>query len=144
MDANGHDVPVAQSERPAEITDVAERLGQVGVWAPQLQWQPAAGEQDAIREFESLGFGAVWVGEATGKEILTHSALLLAASPTITVATGIASIWARDPMAMANGARTLNEAHPGRFLLGLGVSHPFLTEPRERRYDRPLATMRGY
>jgi probable F420-dependent oxidoreductase len=60
------------------------------------------------------------------------------------VATGIASIWARDPMAMANAGRTLAEAYPGRFVLGLGVSHPFLTEPRDRRYEHPLEHMKAY
>ncbi len=144
MDGAGEGAAATRDDRPPHVARLVERLGQVGVWAPQLQWQPAAGEHEAVREFEALGFGAIWVGEATGKEILTHSALLLAASSTAIIATGIASIWARDPMAMANGARTLNEAHPGRFLLGLGVSHPFLTEPRERTYGQPLAAMRDY
>jgi probable F420-dependent oxidoreductase len=144
MDGDGQAAAANQDDRPPQVARLVERLGPVGVWAPQLQWQPAAGEREAVREFESLGFGAIWVGEATGKEILTHSALLLAATSTAIIATGIASIWARDPMAMANGARTLNEAHPERFLLGLGVSHPFLTEPRERTYGRPLAAMRDY
>jgi probable F420-dependent oxidoreductase len=131
-------------ERRAEITDLARRTGPVGLWCPQLQWQPAAAEREAVGEIEHLGFGAVWVGEATGKEILTHCSLLLAAGGRIVVATGIASIWARDPLAMANAGRTLNEAYPGRFLMGLGVSHPFLTEHRERTYAKPLAEMRSY
>ncbi len=123
---------------------VAARIGPVGVWASQLQWQTGARAQEAIAEIEELGFGAVWVGEATGKEILTHAAVLLAAGGDILVATGIASIWARDPMAMANAGRTLAEAYPGRFVLGLGVSHPFLTEKRERGYERPLSQMQHY
>ena len=60
------------------------------------------------------------------------------------MATGIASIWARDPVAMANAGRTLEDAYPGRFVMGLGVSHPFLTEPREQTYERPLERMRSY
>lgn len=123
---------------------VAARLGPVGVWSPHLQWQPAAAARDAVSEMESLGFGAVWIGEATGKEVMTHAALLLGGGERIVVATGIASIWARDPMAMANAGRTLEEAHPGRFVMGLGVSHPFLNEPRDRPYERPLAGMRRY
>jgi probable F420-dependent oxidoreductase len=133
---------------PADAGDarraLAKRLGRIGVWCPQLQWQPAAGERAAVTEMEALGFSTVWVGEATGKEILTHAGLLLAASSRIVVATGIASIWARDPMAMANGARTLGEAYPDRFVLGLGVSHPFLTEPRAQTYRKPLEHMRWY
>jgi probable F420-dependent oxidoreductase len=134
-------------ERRGEIADLVRRMGPVGAWCPQLQWQPAAAERVAVGAIEDLGFGAVWVGEATGKEILTHCSLLLAGDGgggRIAVATGIASIWARDPMAMANAGRTLNEAYPGRFLMGLGVSHPFLTEQRERTYATPLAEMRSY
>jgi len=123
---------------------LAAMVGPVGVWSSHLQWQPADVAREAVAEFERLGFGAVWVGEATGKEALTHASILLAATSKIVVGTGIASIWARDPVAMANGARTLAEAYPDRFVLGLGVSHPFLTEPRDRRYERPLEAMRAY
>jgi probable F420-dependent oxidoreductase len=127
-----------------EGRQLAARAGKVGLWCPQLQWQAAAREQEAVSELEGLGYPVVWIGEATGKEILAHAGILLAGSERIAVATGIASIWARDPMAMANGARTLAEAYPGRFVLGLGVSHPFLNEPRDRRYARPLAHMAEY
>jgi probable F420-dependent oxidoreductase len=123
---------------------VAARLGRVGVWAPQLQWQPIEGARRAVARLEELGYGAVWIGEATGKEVMTHATLLLAGSERIVVATGIASIWARDPMAMANAGRTLEEAFPGRFVMGLGVSHPFLTEPRERTYERAFTAMQDY
>src|SRR5690348_4444160 len=107
---------------------LAARLGPVGVWGSQLQWQTAARAQEAVAAIAELGFGAVWVGEATGKEAVAHAAVLLAGRADIVVATGIASIAARDPMAMTNAARTLEDAYPGRFVLGLGVSHPFLNE----------------
>lgn len=124
--------------------DLAGRIGPYGVWCSQLQWQRIADARAAVARIESLGFGAVWIGEATGKEAMTHAALLLGGSDRIVVATGIASIWARDPVAMANAGRTIQDAYPGRFLMGLGVSHPFLTEPREQTYDRPLERMRSY
>jgi len=123
---------------------LAARLGPVGVWASQLQWQTAARAQDAVAAIAELGFGAVWVGEATGKEAVAHAAVLLAGRADIVVATGIASIAARDPMAMTNAARTLEDAYPGRFVLGLGVSHPFLNEQRERPSDRPFEQMAAY
>lgn len=123
---------------------VAGRIGRVGVWCSQLQWQTAAAARAAVGRIERLGFGAVWIGEATGKEALTHAALLLGGGSSITVATGIASIWARDPMSAANASRTLEDAYPGRFLLGLGASHPFLTEYRDRTYERPYSAMRAF
>lgn len=132
---------LAVSER---ARDVAARIGRVGVWSSHLQWQPARRAQEQVRLMEEVGFGAVWVGEATGKEALVNASILLAGSERIVVATGIASIWARDPVAMANAGRTLAEAYPGRFLMGLGVSHPFLTEPRGQTYRTPLEHMRWY
>jgi probable F420-dependent oxidoreductase len=60
------------------------------------------------------------------------------------VASGIANIWARDATATVAGANTLAEAYPGRFVLGLGVSHPPQLAPRGIEYRRPVATMRAY
>ena len=48
-------------------------------------------------------------------------------------------------MAMAAGQLTLSEAFPGRFLLGLGVSHqPMVDLVRGHHYDKPLTKMRAY
>jgi probable F420-dependent oxidoreductase len=46
---------------------------------------------------------------------------------------------------MAAGQKTLAEAYPDRFVLGLGVSHvPLVERLRGHRYEKPLATMRAY
>lgn len=106
---------------------------------------PAAAAQEAVREIEALGFGAVWIPEAFGKEALTHAGLLLAGSKRIVVATGIANVWARDAMAMAAAQKTLCEAYPDRFLLGIGVSHqPLVHGMRGHDYRRPYEFMRAY
>jgi probable F420-dependent oxidoreductase len=47
-------------------------------------------------------------------------------------------------MTMACGARTLGEAFPGRFLLGLGVSHAEQVGPHGFDYSKPVSTMRNY
>jgi hypothetical protein len=48
-------------------------------------------------------------------------------------------------MACNAGARTLNTIYPGRFLLGLGVSHlPLAQRMRGHDYTRPAQTMRDY
>jgi probable F420-dependent oxidoreductase len=120
-------------------------IGRIGVWSFQLEQQPATRACAAAAEIERLGYGALWIPEALGREIFTHAALLLGGTRTLPIASGIANIWARDPMAMAAAARTLAEAHPDRFLLGLGVSHaPMVEGVRGHRYARPLATMRTY
>src|SRR6202020_160872 len=106
---------------------------------------PAAKAQEAAAELEQLGFGTIWFGEATGREALTHAGVLLAGTKRIVIATGIANIYARDPVAMAAGQKTLAEAYPNRFLLGLGVSHiPLVAKLRGHRYEKPVATMRAY
>ena len=77
--------------------------------------------------------------------MLTNAGLLLAATKRIVIATGIANIYARDALAMASGQKTLAEAYPNRFLLGLGVSHvPLVEQLRGHRYEKPVATMREY
>lgn len=121
------------------------RLGRVGVWLGVLGWAPAAQEREAVAELEELGYGTLWYSEAhTSKESLSHGALLLAATSRMIIASGIANIWVRDPMAMVAGANSLAEAYPGRFLLGLGVSHPPQLLPRGLEYNRPVAAMRTY
>jgi len=46
---------------------------------------------------------------------------------------------------MAAGQNTLAEAYPGRFLLGLGVSHiPLVEKVRGHSYGKPVTSMRAY
>ena len=132
--------PVRQSRRDGGRPEI----GRFGVWASQLGLLPAEAAGQQARQLEALGFDTLWVGEASSKEALTHAGQLLAATERVTVATGIANLWARDATAMANGARTLAEAHRARFVLGIGASHPPLLERRGQRYDRPLAATRAY
>ncbi|MGH2681824.1 MAG: LLM class F420-dependent oxidoreductase [Actinomycetota bacterium] len=118
----------------------------MGVWSFAFDRNPVPVEQEAVAEIEELGFPALWIPEGLGsKDALAHASLLLAGGRRIVVATGIASIWARDPVAMANGARALGEAYPGRFVLGLGVSHRTSVDRRGAfTYGRPYSRMRGY
>lgn len=120
------------------------RPGRFGLFLGSLAGQAAAVERRVVAEIEQLGFGTLWYGEAIGREAFAHGAILLAATERMVVASGIANIWARDPQAMATGARSLAEAWPQRFILGLGVSHAPMVERRGHRYDRPVAAMREY
>jgi len=120
-------------------------MGGVGIWTAQLDGRPAAEAQAHVAQLEELGYGAVWVPEAFGREAFTNSALLLAGGRKITVATGIASIWARDAMAMSAAHKTLTEAYPGRFVLGMGVSHAVMVNGvRGHHYDKPYSAMKAY
>jgi probable F420-dependent oxidoreductase len=123
----------------------AKRLGAVGVWSFDAERMPAEGEREYARAIESLGLAALWIPESLGsKEAFAHAGLLLAATKKLVIATGIANIWARDAVAMANGGRALVEAYPDRFLLGLGVSHAPSVKTRGQSYARPLEYMRRY
>jgi probable F420-dependent oxidoreductase len=120
-------------------------LGRVGVWLGSVGLLPATEERAAVREIEAAGYETIWFGESPfNKEALSHAALLLDATERLTVATGIASIWLRSPESAANGAATLAEAHPGRFVLGLGVSHAPLLTLIGQDYAKPLTRMREY
>jgi probable F420-dependent oxidoreductase len=121
------------------------RIGRVGVWLGSIGLQSSARETAAVAQIEDLGYGAVWLAEGFAtREALSHAALLLAASERITVATGIASIWARDAAAASNGGHTLSEAYDERFALGLGVSHASIVTRRGHDYARPLTAIREY
>jgi probable F420-dependent oxidoreductase len=124
---------------------VAGVIGQVGAWSFELDKMSAAQSIAFAREVEALGFRVLWIPEAvTSREIFAHATLLLGATSRLIVAMGIANIHARDPVAMANGARLLADAFPGRFILGLGVSHKPAVERRGGAYGNPVQEMRGY
>jgi len=120
------------------------KLGRVGVWSSAPSLAPAASVREGLPELEELGFPTLWYPEGAGKECFSTGTLLLAWSERLVVASGIANLHARDPMAAANGARALGDAFPGRFVLGLGVSHAPSVAARGGTYARPLATMRAY
>ena len=119
-------------------------IGRVGIWSGQFDFSPAHVMRDAAREVQDLGFRTLWTGEAVGREVLTAAQMLLAATDTLTVATGIANIWARDALAMAAGQLAIGEAFPERFMLGIGVSHQPLLDVRGQDYSKPLSFMRAY
>lgn len=125
--------------------NLARLLGRVGIWSFALQRMTATDEIQAARDLESFEFPATWIPESLGsKDVLAHSGLLLANTNNTVIATGIANIHARDPMAMANGAKALGDAYPDRFVLGIGVSHAPSVQMRGGDYKNPLEQMRAY
>ncbi|MFF0309312.1 LLM class flavin-dependent oxidoreductase [Streptosporangium sp. NPDC004379] len=123
----------------------APGLGRVGIWAGEFDALPAAEVRQAAAVIEDLGYGALWIPETTGREAVAQAAILLAGTRRITVAAGMTDVYARDAVTAAAAQRTLEEAFPGRFLLGLWDGHPSLAEDvRGHRFGPPLATMRSY
>lgn len=121
-------------------TGPAERVGRYGVWSIGLRTEDPARSGDlgdAAAELEELGFDAIWLG---GSTTVQHAVPLVEATSRITVATGIQSIWQHSAADTAVHFADLEATHPGRFLLGLGVSHAKLAE----QYRRPYAAMVDY
>src|SRR4051812_18439823 len=98
------------------------KLSKLGVWV-SMDGMTATAAAAFANRVEEWGYGALWIPESRGRNALVHSSWLLAHTQKLIVATGIANIYARDAMAMANGQRALAEQSGGRFLLGVGVSH---------------------
>src|SRR5688572_2220149 len=120
-------------------------VGSVGIWTAQLDLQPAARAREVAAELDELGYGALWVPEAVGRESLTHAAVLLGATSRMVVATGVASIYNRTPSAAAQAQRLLADDSGGRFLLGLGVSHgPMVEGMLGQSWAKPYSHMRDY
>lgn len=126
------------------IDGPAPDLGPVGVWCWPLVTAPASHIRTAVRRVEALGFRSVWYPESRGREAVSLAALILSETTNLSVVTGIANIWARDANAAAGAALGLAEAWPGRFTLGLGVSHAPSVAARGQRYERPLRRMEQY
>ncbi|MFF4383702.1 TIGR03620 family F420-dependent LLM class oxidoreductase [Kitasatospora sp. NPDC001547] len=113
-------------------------LGRFGIYTFDFEGLGAARIRDHAQELEDLGWPAIWVPEAVGREAFTHAGLLLAATRRIRVANGIAQIWSREARRTHGAALLLADAHPGRHLLGLGYGGV------PRPGVKPLAAMAGY
>jgi probable F420-dependent oxidoreductase len=119
-------------------------LGRLGVWG-HLDSLAAPDAIAYVRRAEELGYATLWVPETVGREPIALLALLAGATNAINLGTSIVSIWGRDAQAARTAALTIAEASGGRFILGLGVSHPHLAEKlRGHRFERPLSRMRDY
>jgi probable F420-dependent oxidoreductase len=103
-------------------------LGRFGVWTGG----PVTPEQAVA--IEKLGYGAVWVGASPPAD-LSFVEPLLEQTQTLTVATGIVNIWSADAKEVAKSYHRIEEAYPGRFLLGVGVGHPEKTDAYRKPYD---------
>ncbi len=103
-------------------------LGRYGVWTAG----PPTPEQAA--EIERLGYGAVWVGMSPAAD-LAFVEPILAATSTLQVATGIVNIWSAAAPPVAESYHRIEEAYPGRFLLGVGVGHREVTEEYRSPYE---------
>lgn len=119
-------------------------IGKIGIWF-FLDGMNAADSVAFARKVEKHGYGVLWIPEAVGREPFAHAAYLAAHTEKLVFATGIANIYARDPITMSAASKTVAELSGGRFLLGIGVSHkPLVSNLRGHNYDKPYSYMKEY
>jgi probable F420-dependent oxidoreductase len=120
-------------------------IGRLGVWSVGLRQVDNPAAPAAASQLEEIGYGTIWYSAGSGVRGFEIGSRLLNATEAITVATGITSVWATTVEQADSWFSHLETQAPGRFLLGLGVSHaPMVDRGSERTYHRPLATMREY
>lgn len=120
------------------------QLGKLGVWT-HVDHLDAEAAAAFARRCEGWGYGSFWLPEAVGRDPFSLIGFLAARTERIVLATGIANIYARDPMLMKAIWKTVADLAPDRFILGLGVSHRHLvTGQRGHDYQKPVETMRSY
>jgi probable F420-dependent oxidoreductase len=126
------------------VSGAVDNLGPIGLWTAAFHWPSDPGEvADAAAEIEDLGFGSVWIGLSTA-DLAMHEAIL-AATSRLVVASGIVNVWTEDPALVAANRHRLAEAHPGRFLLGVGAGHAAQVEADTgQTYTKPLRKVAAY
>ena len=119
-------------------------IGRFGVWT-RTDGLEIGETAEFAQRVESLGYGALWIPDAFGRDPFAHAAWLFAHTSRLVVATGVVNIHLREPLATACAQRALHDQSGGRFLLGLGVSHGTVIEGMlGKPYPRPVPSMRAY
>ncbi len=111
-----------------DAVDLKPNLGRFGVW----NFGPVTPEQAA--QIEKLGYGAVWVGGSPEGD-LSFAEPILDATEGLQLATGIVNVWTAPAEQVAESYHRIEDAHPGRFVLGIGIGHPEHIEEYRKPYD---------
>jgi probable F420-dependent oxidoreductase len=111
-----------------DAVDLKPNLGRFGVW----KFGPVTPEQ--ATQIEKLGYGAVWVGGSPEGD-LSFAEPILDATEGLQLATGIVNVWTAPAEQVAESYHRIENAHPGRFVLGIGIGHPEHTEEYRKPYD---------
>jgi probable F420-dependent oxidoreductase len=110
------------------MTELKPDLGRFGVWTF------GAPKPEQAEEIEKLGYGALWIGGSPAGD-LNYVEPILERTETLQVATGIINVWTAPAEQVAEAYHRVEDAYPGRFLLGIGIGHPEHTEEYRKPYD---------
>jgi probable F420-dependent oxidoreductase len=119
-------------------------LGSIGVWSAPLRNGERSLVLDAAAELEELGYGTIWFPGGQHEGLAEHIESILQRTRRVVVATGIVSIWTHPSAAIAEQHHALQQAFPGRFLLGIGVSHQHAVDRSGLTYARPIEKLKSY
>ena len=116
----------------------------IGIWSGELRYGDASEIRNAAAELESLGYTALWIPDVGG-EVFGALRTLLDATTTVVAATGVLNLWMHTADEVGAGFAALERDHPGRTLLGIGVSHSLVIEQTHPgQYKKPLQVTRRY
>ena len=108
---------------------MAVELGRYGVWHGPQHWGP-----ELATGLERAGYGTFWLG-ASPETDLRDAEVLLASTSSVAVGTSIVNMWKTPAAGVAASYHRLEEEHPGRFLLGVGIGHPEQTGAYRSPYE---------
>jgi probable F420-dependent oxidoreductase len=119
-------------------------LGSIGVWSGPLRRGERAAILKACAELEELGYGTIWFPGGEHAGLADHILSILGATRKVVVATGIISIWTHPAAEVAAEHHTITQKYPGRFLLGIGISHERVVQGAGLTYEKPLQKLSAY
>ena len=109
-------------------------LGRFGIWRGGHSLTP-----ELAAELDDLGYGTIWIGSSPSAD-LKLAEQLLDATKRIVVGTSVVNVWISDPVELAAAYQRIEERHPGRFMLGIGIGHP----EQSAKYRSPYQTLVEY
>lgn len=93
-----------------------------------------------VKNLEDLGYGTIWIaGNAPGDLAIPEA--FLAETTSVAVGTAIVNVWSEAADQVAESFHRVEERHPGRFVLGVGIGHREMTGDA---YQKPFPTLVKY
>jgi F420-dependent oxidoreductase-like protein len=116
--------------------------------AAGLPYSPGGNVVDELvartREIAAAGVRTAWLSQGYDQESLTVLAAIAREVPDVELGASVVVVQPRHPRVLAAQALTVQAAAHGRFVLGLGVSHPGLLEVYDVPFEKPVAALRAH
>ena len=122
------------------VDELRQVLGPIGIWMAPPAMTGIDPEKYGL-QIEAAGFTSAWFGRVDSAADLAAVEAMLSSTQRLVLGTGIASVWAWAPGELAAEADRLAATYPGRFILGLGVSHAPRVESTGQDYVKPYTKM---